>query len=201
MKKIGIVATALALFAFVGCKNDKKASDVMDDIVEETSGAAESLKDAVAVNSKEIRVIMESKSGTNSTGEVVFKENNDGVVTMKATFSNMTPGTHAIHLHEKADCSSEDGTSAGGHWNPTHEKHGKWGDAEGYHKGDIGNFEVDQDGNGKLTFETDEWCIGCDDNTKNIIGKSVIVHESPDDFVSQPTGDAGGRVSCGGIIK
>src|SRR5699024_1000436 len=142
-----------------------------------------------------------SKSETNSTGEVLFTEMENGVVRMRAKFSNMTPGTHAIHLHEKADCSSEDGTSAGGHWNPTNEKHGKWGDPEGYHKGDIGNFEVDEDGNGELTFETDEWCIGCDDDTKNIVGKAVIIHESPDDFVSQPTGDAGGRVSCGGIIE
>lgn len=201
MKKIGIVATAIALFVTVGCKNDKKASDVVnDDMIEETSNAAESLNARVSGESNEIRVIMEPKSGSKSEGEVVFTEK-DGVVSMKARFVNMTPGTHAIHLHEKADCSSEDGMSTGGHWNPTHEKHGKWGDSDGYHKGDIGNFEVNKDGNGEITFETDEWCIGCYDETKNIIGKSVIVHESPDDFVSQPTGDAGGRVSCGGIIK
>ena len=61
---------------------------------------------------------------------------------------NLSPGMHAIHLHEKADCSSPDGKSAGGHWNPTFSKHGKWGDENGYHKGDIGNFEVDENGNG-----------------------------------------------------
>lgn len=200
MKKIGIVVVSMAFFAFAGCKDNKKASDIIDNIAEEASEVTESFTGETD-KAKEIRVIMESKSETNSTGEVLFTEMENGVVRMRAKFSNMTPGTHAIHLHEKADCSSEDGTSAGGHWNPTNEKHGKWGDPEGYHKGDIGNFEVDEDGNGELTFETDEWCIGCDDDTKNIVGKAVIIHESPDDFVSQPTGDAGGRVSCGGIIE
>lgn len=200
MKKIGLVAITMALLVATGCKNDKKASDVVDDMVEETTDAAESLTDAISKKDNTIRVTMEAKSGSDVEGQVIFTES-DGVVTMHARFGKMTPGTHAIHLHEKADCSSEDGTSTGGHWNPTHERHGKWGDAEGYHKGDIGNFEVNENGEGEVIFETDEWCIGCEDDTKNIIGKSVIVHESPDDFVSQPTGNAGGRISCGGIIK
>jgi Cu-Zn family superoxide dismutase len=200
MKKIGLLAIAMALFVAIGCKNDKKASDVVEDAVDEISNTAESLTNAMTDDKKTIRVDMEPKSGSQVEGQVTFTETN-GVVTMQARFGNMNPGTHAIHLHEKADCSSEDGTSTGGHWNPTHERHGKWGDAEGYHKGDIGNFEVGEDGTGEIIFETDEWCIGCDDDTKNIIGKSVIVHESPDDFVSQPTGNAGGRISCGGIIK
>jgi len=50
-----------------------------------------------------------------------------------------------------------------------------------------------------VTFETDEWCIGCDDDTKNIIGTAVVVHEGEDDFESQPAGDAGARVSCGEV--
>jgi Cu-Zn family superoxide dismutase len=43
--------------------------------------------------------------------------------------------------------------------------------------------------------------VGCADETKNIVGKALIVHAAVDDFTTQPTGDAGGRVSCGGIIK
>ena len=149
---------------------------------------------------KTLSVMMESKSKSTAQGEAYFTEEN-GVVKLEAKFTGLTPGTHAIHLHEKADCSADDATSAGGHWNPTHSKHGKWGDAEGYHKGDIGNFEADADGVGKVSMQTDEWCIGCGDETKDILGKAVIVHEGKDDFTTQPTGDAGGRVSCGGIIK
>ena len=57
------------------------------------------------------------------------------------------------------------------------------------------------DGTAKLMFQTDQWCIGCGDPTKDILGKAVIIHEGRDDLTTQPTGNAGGRVSCGGIIK
>lgn len=196
MKKLGILLTATALFAFVSCKNEKKDADNMDDMNDTVQMDDDVQKEAP----KTLAVMMESKSGSTATGEVHFSEEN-GVVSMEAKFIGLTPGTHAIHLHEKADCSAEDGTSTGGHWNPTHERHGKWGDAEGYHKGDIGNMEANEDGSASLTMQTDEWCIGCDDENKNIVGKAIIVHDGKDDFVSQPTGDAGGRVSCGGIIK
>jgi hypothetical protein len=93
-----------------------------------------------------------------------------------------------------------DGSSAGGHWNPTFKSHGKWGSAS-YHKGDIGNFTADAKGNGTITLTTSEWCIGCGDNTKDILGKGLIVHEGADDFTTQPTGNAGGRVACSAIIK
>ena len=147
-----------------------------------------------------IRVEAEPKSDSIVSGTIMFSEM-DEVVVMKATFSGLTPGLHAIHLHEFADCSSADGKSTGGHWNPTFEPHGAWGSETGYHKGDIGNFEADQKGEAVITFETDQWCIGCDDRTRNIIGKAVIVHQGKDDLVSQPSGAAGARVSCAGVIK
>lgn len=150
-------------------------------------------------NSKKISITFESKSGSTVTGYGSFTESN-GVVTFKAKLQGLKPGIHAIHIHEKADCSAGDATSAGGHWNPTFKKHGKWGSAE-YHKGDIGNFTTDENGNGTILFKTDEWCIGCGDATKDIIGKGLIVHEKPDDFTTQPTGAAGSRVACAAIIK
>ena len=146
-----------------------------------------------------LKVTFEPKSGSTVSGEGTFVENN-GKVTFTANFKGLKPGIHAIHIHEKSDCSSPDGTSAGGHWNPEFKKHGKWGEAE-YHKGDIGNFTADENGKGSITLQTDEWCIGCEDETKNILNKSIIVHANPDDFVSQPTGNAGGRVACSGIIR
>ena len=120
---------------------------------------------------------------------------------MTAIMSGLEPGVHAIHIHQKADCSSIDGKSSGGHWNPTNQPHGKWGADEGYHKGDIGNFTADDKGNGMIQFSTDQWCIGCEDETKNIVGKAVIVHAGEDDLASQPSGAAGARVSCAGIIE
>jgi Cu-Zn family superoxide dismutase len=149
--------------------------------------------------SNSLTITLEPKSGSNVSGTATFTEKN-GFVTFNAKLSGLKPGIHAIHIHEKADCSSVDAASAGGHWNPLHVKHGKWTDAE-HHKGDIGNFTADENGNGTISLKTDEWCIGCGDANKDILNKGLIVHANPDDFTTQPTGNAGGRVACSGIIK
>ncbi len=150
-------------------------------------------------NKDELNLVFESKSASNVKGTANFVEKN-GTVKFTAKMSGLAPGLHAIHLHEKSDCSAADGSSAGGHWNPTFKKHGKWGETE-CHKGDIGNFTADANGNGTVNFSTPEWCIGCDDETKNIVGKSIIVHQGVDDFTSQPAGNAGARQACSAIIK
>ncbi len=195
MKKLQAIALGLILVMSFSCKQTKKEAE------EATSEAEEVVEEAIeVVESQKITFEMEPKSDSNVAGEVTFTEDN-GKVVMKATFSGLSEGEHAIHLHEKADCSSADGTSTGGHWNPTFQPHGKWGAEEGYHKGDIGNFVADAEGNATVDFATGEWCIGCDDETKNILGKAVIVHQGVDDYTSQPSGDAGARVSCTGIIQ
>jgi Cu-Zn family superoxide dismutase len=152
-----------------------------------------------ATDTKKLSLTFESKSNSSVTGTASFIEKN-GKVTFEAKLSGLKPGSHAIHIHEKSDCSAADGSSAGGHWNPTFKKHGKWGVGE-YHKGDIGNFTADEKGNGTISLSTDEWCIGCGDATKDILGKGLIVHDGTDDFTSQPAGNAGARVACSAIIK
>ena len=177
MKKIVLGITVLGLIIF-SCKSS-------------SSNAAD--------KSKTVSITLESKSGSNVKGTAVFKEKN-GIVNLEAKLTGLKPGVHAIHIHEKADCSSADAASAGGHWNPTFKKHGKWTDAE-HHKGDIGNFTANVDGEATVIFKTDEWCIGCGDATKDILGKGLIVHDKPDDFVTQPSGNAGARVACSAIIQ
>lgn len=191
MKIKYIVLTAAATMALASCKKDTKAEEK---VVEEAIEVVEE------VRAEKLTMKLEPKSDSKAEGSVVFKEE-DGTVTMTAVLGGLSEGTHAIHIHEKADCSSPDGKSTGGHWNPTAQPHGAWGDATGYHKGDIGNFEADANGNGTITFSTNEWCIGCDDATKDITGKAIIVHQGTDDLKSQPSGAAGARISCGGIIK
>jgi Cu-Zn family superoxide dismutase len=156
-------------------------------------------KTATSNDSKQLLLNFEPKSSSTVSGTASFVQKN-GIVTFKAKLRGLTPGVHAIHIHEKSDCSAADGSSAGGHWNPTFKKHGKWG-VEEYHKGDIGNFTADENGNGTITLSTDEWCIDCGDQTKDVLGKGLIVHEGSDDFVTQPTGNSGGRVACSAIIK
>ncbi len=170
-----VLSTILILAILIGCKT-KNATD-----------------------SKRLDLTFEPKSNSTVSGTATFIQK-DGKVTFTATLAGLKPGVHAIHIHEKADCSAADASSAGGHWNPTFKKHGRWGQGE-YHKGDIGNFTADASGNGTITLTTDEWCIGCDDKTKDILNKGLIVHEGFDDFATQPTGNAGGRVACTAIIK
>jgi Cu-Zn family superoxide dismutase len=193
MKKNIALPLALILITALSCKQAKKeaeatSEEVIEKVVEEV------------VEVKSIKFLMEPKSDSGVSGEVTFTEEN-GTVVMKAMLSGLTEGEHAIHIHEKADCSSADGKSTGGHWNPTFQPHAKWGADDGYHKGDIGNFVADAEGNAIVDFATKEWCIGCDDDTKNIVGKAVIVHQGVDDFTSQPSGAAGARIACTGIIQ
>lgn len=197
MKKvIKLPLAVLALFAVFSCKEVKKETNDAANEVEETMEEMTMEEEEV----ESVKFMMEPKSDSGVQGEVTFTEE-DGEVKMMASFTGLSKGEHAIHIHEKADCSADDATSTGGHWNPTNEPHGKWGASEGYHKGDIGNFTADADGNGTVEFSTAEWCIGCDDPNKNIVGKAVIVHQGTDDFTSQPSGAAGARVSCTGIIQ
>ncbi|MEO9891050.1 superoxide dismutase family protein [Aurantibacter sp.] len=193
MKYITIITLALVLIGSYGCKEAKnKTESTTDGPMEVISGTK---------NTESLTILMEPKSESEVRGEVTFTED-DNTVKMLAVFTGLSEGEHAIHLHEKADCSSDDGKSSGGHWNPTREPHGKWNDEGGYHKGDIGNFTADANGDATVEFSAgDEWCIGCEDERKNILNKAVIVHQGKDDFMSQPSGDAGARVSCSGIIK
>lgn len=196
MKTIQLTAMAVLIAASYNCKEVKKEAQEATDEVEASAKEMTAEIDEVET----IKFKMEPKSDSNVTGDVTFTEEG-GKVMMTAILTGLTEGEHAIHIHDKADCSSADGKSTGGHWNPTNTPHGKWGAAEGYHKGDIGNFTADADGNATVEFATEEWCIGCDDDTKNIVGKGVIVHQGVDDFTSQPSGAAGARVSCTGIIQ
>ena len=136
-------------------------------------------------------------SGSNVTGMAVFTQNGDQV-TVTIEIQNASPGLHAVHIHENGDCSSPDGKSAGGHWNPTDVAHGKWGEGE-FHLGDIGNITVDEDGTGSIELTTDLWEIGTGSDI-DVVGTGIIVHADADDFISQPSGNAGARIGCGVIV-
>jgi Cu-Zn family superoxide dismutase len=138
---------------------------------------------------------IEAKSGATLTGKAEFRQKEGAKdVTAKIDVEKAPPGEHAVHIHEKGDCSSPDGKSAGGHWNPSNEAHGQWGH-DHFHLGDIGNMKVGEDGKGTITLTTDKWTIG-GGGPNDILGKAIIVHEKIDDFTTQPTGNAGNRIGC-----
>jgi Cu-Zn family superoxide dismutase len=188
----------LVLVSAISCKNETKEPTKTS----EGQTHAAIIKATSKQNTEiiKLKISLESKGERKSKAVAYFVQKGE-IVTLDFKTKGLTPGLHAIHIHEKADCASPDGKSAGGHWNPTFANHGQWGSEKGYHKGDIGNFTVDNNGVGAISMSTDQWCIGCDDPAKNILGKAVIVHQGEDDLTSQPSGAAGARVSCGGIIE
>lgn len=196
MDKLRLIVICFTVVFATACKDSNKDKEAPATVVETEPVMTEDM----TPNEKKLTVTLAPKSGSNVEGSINFSES-DNMVTMVGTITGLEEGKHAIHIHEKADCSADDGTSSGGHWNPTGQPHGAWGDEAGYHKGDIGNLVADANGRATISKMTDEWCIGCEDETKDVLGKAIIVHIGEDDLVTQPTGAAGARIGCAGIIE
>ena len=135
--------------------------------------------------------------GNKVSGTVNFVQSGDKL-TVLAEVSGLTPGLHGFHIHEKGDCSAPDGTSAGGHFNPTGAPHGSPEHAQ-HHAGDMLQLVADANGNARQASYIMGPTIG--DGPGSIIGRSVIIHASPDDYKTQPTGNSGARQACGVIVK
>jgi Cu-Zn family superoxide dismutase len=139
---------------------------------------------------------IEPKGGSEMQGVAVV-ERKDGKVKVTIELRSASPGPHGVHIHEFGDCSADDASTAGGHWNPTGAQHGRWGEPP-FHLGDLGNVEVGENGSGSFSMATDLWGLGTGDEN-DVLGKSIVVHSGADDFTTQPTGAAGDRIGCGVI--
>ncbi|MEP0547837.1 MAG: superoxide dismutase family protein [Rhodothermales bacterium] len=134
--------------------------------------------------------------GNDVRGRVTFADTPDGV-RIVAEISGLSEGMHGFHVHETGDCSAPDATSAGGHFNPDDTPHGApEAPAPERHDGDLGNLEAGADGIARYERIDPNVALS---GPASVIGKAVIVHAGQDDFTSQPSGDAGGRVACGVI--
>ncbi len=131
------------------------------------------------------------------SGTVSFRQQGNAVL-VEARITGLTPGLHGFHVHERGNCTAPDASSAGPHFNPHAGIHGG-PDSPGRHAGDLGNIEAGADGVAVYRAEVTGISLGAAEDS--IIGRSVIVHEKPDDYTSQPAGDAGARLACGLISK
>ncbi|MEY8874915.1 MAG: superoxide dismutase family protein [Leptothrix sp. (in: b-proteobacteria)] len=139
---------------------------------------------------------LEPTKGNTASGTVMLMQHGDHVM-VHAKLSGLTPGQeHGFHLHEKGDCSSGDGTSAGPHFNPTAQPHGPQGAA--HHAGDMPSLKADANGQVDAMFHLTG--VSLSDGPTNLIGRGVIVHAGPDDYATQPTGNSGARIACGVIV-
>ena len=120
----------------------------------------------------------------------------DGVVRATGEVSGLAPDSeHGFHLHENGDCSAPDGSSAGGHFNPATTEHGRVGHGT-HHGGDSDNIVANAEGVATVDARFEGVTLG-DGAATDIVGKGVIVHADPDDYATQPTGNAGARLACG----
>jgi Cu-Zn family superoxide dismutase len=132
-------------------------------------------------------------------GVVTFTQTANGVKVV-VDASGLTPsGEHGFHIHEFGDCSSPDGMSTGGHFNPTHMPHGGPDSAQ-HHEGDFGNLIANKEGNAHYELVVKDLSF---DGPNSFMGRAVIIHAAKDDLTSQPAGNAGARVTCGviGVVK
>jgi len=125
-------------------------------------------------------------------GEVGFTDSPLGVwVACELTNLPKTEsGFFGFHLHEGDKCEPKTEPyfeEAKGHYNPKKTVHPK-------HAGDFPNILAASGGYAKLFFLTDRFKVS------EIVGRSVIIHYLPDDYVSQPSGSAGKRIACGKIM-
>ncbi|PPE66546.1 superoxide dismutase [Caldimonas caldifontis] len=134
-------------------------------------------------------------AGNTVQGRVMFHQQGDQVW-VHARMQGLKPNAeHGFHIHEKGDCSAADGTSAGGHFNPTGQPHGPQTGAR--HAGDLPNLRSDGSGRVDVRFTVSGLSIGS--GPADIVGRGLIVHADPDDYKTQPTGNSGARLACGVI--
>jgi len=138
---------------------------------------------------------LQPTKGSKAFGEATFEQAGDKVhVTVFA--QGLVPGRqHGFHIHEAGDCSSGDGMSAKGHFNPQGKAHGQPGSG---HAGDLPMLQADKGGRAKLDVTIEGISVG--QGAGNIVGRGLIIHADPDDFKTQPTGNSGARIACG-VIK
>jgi Cu-Zn family superoxide dismutase len=135
---------------------------------------------------------LESTKGSTTAGTVTFVERM-GKVVVVADVRGLAPGReHGFHVHEKGDCSSGDGMSAGGHFNPDAKPHGP--QSGPHHAGDMPSLTADANGNAKASFMLDDVTVA--PGPRSVVGRGLIVHKDPDDYKTQPTGNAGARLAC-----
>jgi len=137
-------------------------------------------------------------AGGKEVGSAQLSQTPHGVL-VRMTLKGIPAGEHAFHIHQTGKCEPPF-TTAGGHFNPGNKKHGIMV-GDGPHAGDMPNLHIPSDGN--LAIEVVNAAVTLDKDKPNSLykpeGTALIIHAGKDDYKTDPTGDAGGRIACGVI--
>lgn len=180
-----IPLTTCAVLTACGSQQDQDA----------TLGAIDeaSTTDTIEVGLAQLR----DKDGT-EVGTAILTKNSDSF-SLALNLKDLPAGEHGLHFHTSGLCEGPEFTSAGGHLNPEGNTHGKLSEG-GQHLGDLPNITIGADGtltqNIALTW-------GADANAEALFdsdGTALMVHAGPDDYITDPAGDAGPRIACGILL-
>lgn len=187
MKIVLLASVSLSALIAAGCASTPSSS----------TSAPATAAPAPKSTAQSASVNLASASGSLVSGKLAVEAMDDGVH-VTGEIGGLQPGSaHGFHIHEKGDCSAVDASSAGGHFNPTGAAHGK-ADAGPHHAGDADNLIADAQGVAKVDRHFAGVTLG-GGAANDVAGKAVIVHAAPDDYKSQPSGNAGARLACGVI--
>jgi Cu-Zn family superoxide dismutase len=169
------LAIALGVFVMAACAQDEAIAPASSG-----SGAAATLRDAGG------------RPVANATAMA-----SAGQLRVRVEAAGLAPGTYGVHLHAVGRCDPPDFATAGPHWNPGGRQHGSQ-NPQGPHLGDLPNLMVGTDRDGSLEFAIAGGTLtGGAAALLDADGAAVVVHASPDDYRTDPSGNSGARIACG----
>lgn len=164
-----------------------------------TAALAAAMAPAAEAQQVTARATIINAQGQN-IGTATFTQAAHGVL-IQLEVTGLPTGWKGVHLHAVGTCEGPQFTSAGGHFNPGSHQHGIASNT-GHHAGDLPNLYVHADGVGRAQFFTNDVSLRPGANSLfDADNSAIVIHANPDDHVTDPIGNAGGRIACGVIQR
>jgi len=135
-----------------------------------------------------------------TVGTASLRDTKDGVL-ITLNVKGLPEGLHAVHVHAVGKCEGPAFTTAGGHFNPMNKKH-RLKNTDGPHAGDLPDMYVNKDGIGRYESLLESFTLAPGQTSiLDADGSTLVIHASPDDNISDPSGNSGDRIACGVITQ